>query len=45
MQHPIAGEEFQTFMADVRKLGITQLREGQPIDTWEKAYLERVQKK
>ncbi len=45
MKHPTAGPEFTSFMADVRKLGVTQLREGQPIDAWEKEYLSRVPKK
>ncbi len=40
-QHPKAGPEFDEFMADVRRAGITQLREGQSLETWEKTYLER----
>lgn len=44
MRQPTAGDEFTQFMADVRKFGITQLREGQPLDVWEKAYLEKPKK-
>jgi hypothetical protein len=44
MQHPTTGPEFDTFMADVRRRGITQLREGQPLEAWEKAYRERAPK-
>jgi hypothetical protein len=32
-------------MSDVRKFGITQLREGRSLEDWEKGYLERLQKK
>lgn len=39
---PQAGPEFERFMSDVRKFGITQLREGQSLEAWEKAYLARV---
>jgi hypothetical protein len=30
-------DELRRFMADVRRFGITQLREGQPLDGWEAA--------
>jgi hypothetical protein len=40
-RRPRTGPEFEKFMSDVRKLGITQLREGQSLEAWEKAYLER----
>jgi hypothetical protein len=42
MQQPTAGPDFDRFMADIRRRGITQLREGQDLDTWEKTYRERV---
>lgn len=42
MQHPTAGPEFQAFMAEVRRRGITQLREGQTLEKWEQAYLQKV---
>lgn len=45
MQNPTADKEFQSFMSDVRKFGITQLREGRSLEDWEKGYLERLQKK
>jgi hypothetical protein len=41
---PTDGPEFTSFMADVRKFGIGQLREGQSVDAWEKDYLNRVPK-
>lgn len=44
MQQPTAGPQFHAFMAEVRRRGITQLREGQDLATWEKAYLERARK-
>lgn len=40
MQKPAVNDEFRSFMNDVRKFGITQLREGQPIEQWEKQYLD-----
>jgi hypothetical protein len=42
MQQPTAGPEFQAFMAEVRRRGITQLREGKPLDEWEREYLAKV---
>jgi hypothetical protein len=38
MQHPQGGEQLDRFLADVRRFGITQLREGQPLDQWEKDF-------
>ena len=37
-QRPRAGAELDQFLADCRRFGLTQLREGQGIDDWEKAY-------
>lgn len=42
MRKPEGGDAFQQFMADVRKFGITQLREGQPLQDWGKAYVENL---
>ena len=33
-------EKDRAFLRDVKKFGITQLREGQPLDAFEKHYLE-----
>jgi hypothetical protein len=43
--HPTDGPEFQSFMKDVRRFGITQLNEGRPVDQWEKDYLAPLKKK
>ena len=40
MRRPRVDDEFRAFMKDARKFGITQLREGQPIDAFEKQYVE-----
>jgi hypothetical protein len=40
MRRPRVDDEFRAFMKDARKFGITQLREGQPIDSFEKQYVE-----
>jgi len=42
VRHPTDGPEFQQFMADVRRWGITQLREWPGLDKWEQAYLEKM---
>jgi hypothetical protein len=39
VRKPSDSAEFRSFMADVRKRGITQLREGQELDAWEQQYL------
>jgi hypothetical protein len=41
-RHPTDGPEFRQWMADVRRWGITQLREGSDLDKWEQAYLEKM---
>jgi hypothetical protein len=41
MQQPAVNHEFHAFLADVRRFGITQLREGQPLDQWEKLYIDQ----
>jgi len=40
-REPRAGPEFEKFMSEVRKFGITELREGQSLEAWEKAYRDR----
>jgi len=40
MLDPKADESFKQFMSDVRKFGITQMREGQPIDAWEAEFVK-----
>jgi hypothetical protein len=45
MQRPRVDDEFRAFMSDVRRFGITQLREGQPIDAFERQYVEQHGKK
>jgi hypothetical protein len=42
MQNRTKGETFTSFMADVKKFGIQQLREGQPVAAWEAEYLKGV---
>jgi hypothetical protein len=37
-QHPTTGDELATFVADLKKLQIGQIREGLPVDAWEKDY-------
>jgi len=44
MQKPTDGPELQSFLAAVRRFGITQLREGQGLDAWEEAYMQRAAK-
>jgi hypothetical protein len=44
-QSPAVGPELDAFLADVRGLGITQLREGQPVDRWEAEYRRRAERK
>ena len=44
IQHPTSGPEFRAFMSDVRKRGITELREAQPLDNWEREYLAKAPK-
>lgn len=43
-QKPTGGPEFTSFMADVRKFGIGQIREAQSTDAWEKEFLNRLPK-
>jgi hypothetical protein len=38
IQHPTTGEEFTSFVADLRKFQIGHLREGVPVDAWEREY-------
>ena len=40
MQNPTKGPELQSFVNDVKKFGIQQLREGQPVAAWEQEYLK-----
>ena len=44
MQKPTDGPELTSFLADVRKFGIGQLREGQSTDAWEREYRARLPK-
>lgn len=44
-QSPAVGPELDAFLADVRGFGITQLREGQPLDRWEAEYRRRAERK
>jgi hypothetical protein len=41
LRHPALGAEFDAFMSDARKRGITQFREGESLDAFEKRYTER----
>ena len=38
---PKEGPELDGFLADLRKLGVTQPREGQPLDAWEAEFRQR----
>jgi hypothetical protein len=40
MQNKKTGPELESFVADVKKFGIQQLREGQAVEVWEQAYLK-----
>jgi len=40
MKHPRVDPEFRNFLADARSFGITQFREGRPIDQWEAKYIQ-----
>ena len=40
MRRPKVDDVFRAFMRDARRFGVTQLREGQPIDAFEKQYVE-----
>lgn len=40
MKHPRVDQEFRNFLADARAFGITQFREGRPIDQWEEKYIQ-----
>ncbi len=42
VQHPAGGDEYQHFIADLHRRGIASIREGQPLETWEKEYLAHV---
>jgi hypothetical protein len=42
MQDRTKGEAFISFVAEVKKFGIQQLREGQPVAAWEAEYLKSV---
>jgi hypothetical protein len=44
VRQPSDSAEFRSFMSDVRKRGITELREGQGIDAWEQQHLAAARK-
>ncbi len=39
MLHPSVGDDFKSFIADVKKFGVGEMREGQGVDAWEKEYV------
>lgn len=41
MQQPTTGSELDSFLADVRKFGIRELREGRTVDAWEQEYRKK----
>jgi hypothetical protein len=38
IQHPTTGDDFTSFVADLHKFQIGHIREGMPIDAWEREY-------
>jgi hypothetical protein len=44
MKNRTGGPELQRFVADVKRFGIQQIREGMGVDAWEKEYLAKVKK-
>jgi hypothetical protein len=40
VRHPSTGDDFKTFMAQVRKFGIANVNEGTATDAWEQQYLK-----
>lgn len=43
VQHPTRGEAYTRFIADLKRRGITSIKEGQPLADWESDYLKRVE--